>query len=131
MFMRVYAMARPRRPMGEAALVRAAADASGSALERARRVATLVTAAAMQDVDREPEAEIIGLLLTLNPNPILSLATDPEIDTAALIRDERAHRTACRGGRRLREREWPSEDRAVAQVVADKLAERYRRHLAK
>lgn len=126
---RVYAMARPRRPGAEKLAVRAAADGPGSAKARAQRLARAVAVRTLEEMDRQPHEQVITLLATLDPSPVAVLATDADIDTAALIRAERARRAEARGGRRLPEAEWPAEDRDVLESVRATLAERYRRHL--
>lgn len=128
---RVFAMARPCRPDAERLALIAAAGDAGTATERAARVARLVAAAALQDVDLSPADRIVTLLRMASGDPIDRLATDPEIDTAGLIVAERVRRLEARGGRRLPESEWQIEDREIARAVAGKLSARYRKLLAK
>ena len=126
--LRVYAMARPRRPAAEREAVRAAADGRGSAAQRASRLADRVAAAALSYVDADPADRLLEIVRA-DKSPIDTLATDAEIDTASLIVAERKRRLECRGGQHLPERQWLIEDRATVAAVASQLAERYRRHL--
>lgn len=126
----VYAMARPRRPAVERDLVRQAAGRAGGAAERAVRLARRVAAATMLEMDAEETDRVLQLLRAIAADPMTRLASDPEIDTAALIRSEREKRAAGRGGRRLRERDWPAEDREILAAVSDTLSRRYRAMLA-
>lgn len=124
---RVWAMARPRRPDAERVAVLAAVDSNGSAEARAMRLARVVVQETIADIDRDPSERVIALLRSLDPSPVQSLASDPEIDTAALIRSERQARLDGRGGRRLREAEWAIEDREVSRAAVATLARRYAR----
>lgn len=126
---RVWAMGRPRRPDAERAAVLAAAVGSGSVEARATRLARRVVADTIAEIDRDPSERVIALLRSLNPTPLQSLASDPEIDTAAIIRAERQARLDGRGGRRLPEAEWPIEDREVSRAAVAVLAKRYARYI--
>ena len=129
---RVFAMARPRRPATEAEIVRAAlAGQAGTAAQRARRLALAVAELALRDVDGDPGDRVLLLLGALDASPAAKLATDPQIDTAAMIRSERAQRMEARSWRRLPEREWNTEDRQTVAAVADTLAKRYARYLCR
>lgn len=121
----IWAMARPRRPDEERAAVCNAAGVRGSASVRAARLAARVAVAAIAAVD-EDEEPIIAILHELAADPVAMLARDPDIDTAALVRSERAKRCEARGGRRLRERDWPAEDAQVVARITAVLARRYR-----
>jgi len=127
----VFAMSRPRRPAAERDAVIAAAGPTGSAAQRARRVAQAVALAAIADVDRDPAERILALLRDLSPTPVDVLATAPEMGTAQMILSERVQRLRNRGGRRLSERAQDSEDKEIIAAVASVLSERYRRLLAK
>lgn len=127
----VYAMARPRRPAAERAAVIAAAGRQGSAAQRAARLAETVARAALADIDGDPADRVIAALRSIEPTPVDILATDAEIDTASLIVAERVRRMQCRGGRRLAERAWPADDDETVRAVAETLARRYRKQLAK
>jgi hypothetical protein len=120
-------MGRPRRPDAERVAVLAAAGTQGSVQARAVRLAKRVVADTMAEIDRDPAERVIALLRDLDPTPLRALATDPEIDTAAVIRAERQARLDGRGGRRLPELEWPIEDREVARAAVAILAKRYAR----
>ena len=91
------------------------------------RLARVVVQETIADIDRDPSERVIALLRSLDPSPVQSLASDPEIDTAALIRSERQARLDGRGGRRLREAEWAIEDREVSRAAVATLARRYAR----
>lgn len=127
---RVYAMARPRRPTLERDLVRKAAGGGGSAAARAARLAARVALATIAAVDELEEETVLSLLREFSNDPVMRLARDPEIDTARLIRNERAKQSEARGGRRLAEREWPAEDARTAAAVSVLLTRRYRSFLA-
>lgn len=130
----MWAMARPARPTLERELVRAAAaGARGSArtvaLDLARRVIA-ETLASLDAPDDDVAALSRALAAMIEPTPLRQLATDPNIDTAALIRSARLVRFEARGCRHLPECEWPADRRMVAAITADTLARRYRQHLA-
>lgn len=126
---RVFA-SRPARPLSErGAVVQAIREMPGSVAAQARQLAKLVAAEAMNEIDRDPADTIIGLLRALECPPINMLATDPEIDTGALIRAERVAGLIVRGGRRLPERDWEADDRRILRKVEDRLARRYGRIL--
>ena len=127
---RVYAMARPGRPAAEREAVRAAAAAmTGSAAQRARRLAREVAEQALADIDGSPAERVILLLNAFDPSPLARLALDDEIDTGAIIRAERSRRMEQRRWRRLPEAEWAAEDRDIIDCAAQQLAKRYQRHL--
>jgi hypothetical protein len=126
----VFAMGRPRRPAEEAHLVRQAAADGGTAIARAARVAHRVAALTLVAVDEVGEEPVVKILRMLANDPTTILARDPSIDTAALIRIERARRCEARGGRRLPERDWEREDRETLKYVAVALTRRYRRYLS-
>lgn len=127
----VMAMARPRRPEAEREAVReAVAGSTGSAIERARRLAHAVASAALADIDRDPADHVIVLLRGLSPSPVDRLSTSAEIDTSGLIVAERLRRLRARGGRRLSERETEAEDAEVLGAVAATLSRRYRKILS-
>ena len=126
----VYAMARPRRPDTEREAVReAAARQSGSCAQRARRIAGAVAVLALRELDGTPADRVLLLLGTLEASPLLTLAVDPEVDTAAAIRVERAMRMEARRWRRPTPAEWDADDRALLAAVTERLAKRYARHL--
>ena len=124
-------MARPRRPASERECVRAAAaDVPGTAARRAAIVAERVAAATLCFIDGAPGDRVSALLRRMAHCPIETLATDADIDTAGLVSIERIRRLEARGGRRLLERDWPAEDRAIGAAVTKLLARRYRGYLA-
>ena len=125
-------MARPRRPEIEREAVQAAAAGqSGSNAQRARRIARAVADQTLRELDGSPADRVLLLIGALGASPIATLATDPEVDTAAAIRAERAARMEARGWRRPTAAEWDADDRAMLEAVADRLAKRYARHLAR
>ena len=124
-------MARPRRPRGEVAAVRAAATGVGSANARAQRLARKVIEAATKDIDARPEDRVSAILERLGGSPVIALATDPEIDIAGLVTAERIKRFRARSGRRIPEAEWAEEDRLIGATLCARLARRYRAMLAK
>lgn len=126
----VFAMARPGRPAAEReAVLEAAAQMTGSHAQRARRLAHAVAQLTLREIDGPAVDRVLLLLRTLDATPAAVLATDPEIDTAAMIRAERIRRLEAAGGRRSLPAEWPAEDRELLRIVTDQLAKRYARHL--
>ena len=130
MRMRVYAMARPRRPVAEREAVLAAAGEIGSAKCLAERLARAVAAKAMEFVDADPADRMIALLGGESDDPVRTLAHDPEIDTIGLILAERKKRLECLGGQWPSERQWAAENRRTLEAIAATLAQRYRRMIA-
>jgi hypothetical protein len=125
-------MGRPARPAAEKHAVRAAIEAGrGSMAQRTRRLAQAVARQTMLEIDGDGTSRVIGLLDALIGSPIPLLASDPAIDTAELIRVERCRRLEARGGRRLPEADWPTEDREELAIVSEQLFRRYQRHLCR
>ncbi len=83
----------------------------------------------MRDLDGDSAERILLLLASLDASPVARLATDPDIDTAAIIRSGRAALMEARGWRRPTEQEWDADDRRLIDATARKLAKRYARHL--
>lgn len=128
----IMAMGRPARPFAEREAVRAAvAGMTGSAAQRARRLASTVAEIALREIDGDSGDRLLLLLRALDASPAAVLATDAEIDTGATIRAERVRRLEAAGGRRTPPAEWDAEDRDVLRVVTDQLAKRYARHLVR
>lgn len=122
----VFAMARPGRPAIEReAVLEAAAQMTGSHAQRARRLAHAVAQLTLREIDGPAADRVLLLLRTLDATPAAVLATDPEIDTAGMIRAERIRRLEATGGRRS----LPAEDRELLRTITDQLAKRYARHL--
>ncbi len=130
MMLRVFAMARPSRPLGERDLVSTADSGAGTVSERASRLALSVANASMADIDRDDADRVIGMLRALAPTAIDRLANDPEFGTGALIVRERLKRLEARGGKHLHPSDWKDDDRAVIKAVASTLSRRYRSYLA-
>ena len=130
MILRVFSMARPSRPASERALVVEAASASGTAVERATRLAKAVAAIALDEIDREDAERVIGLLRQLAPTAVDQLATAPEFATAEMIVRQRVRRLEARGGKRLSQPQWADEDREVLKAVVATLSRRYRTYLS-
>lgn len=129
---RVYAMARPARPAVEGELVRAAlANQPGTAARRARSLAATVARQALAAIDGDPADRALLLLDALVCSPAARLALDEAIDTAALVRAERARRAEARGWRRLSDAQGCAEDREIVAAVTAALTKRYSRHLAR
>lgn len=127
---RVYAMARPSRPLSERDAVRqAVAGTHGSNAQRAARLAATVAQASLQNLDGDAAARLLSLLATFGSSATAELVSDPEIDTAAAFRAERAARAEARGWRRLSEIEANEEDRQIVASVTDLLRKRYVRAL--
>lgn len=127
--LRVYAC-RPARPASEKEAVKRAVQAyHGSISSQAQRLAAAVAVEALREIDENDADAIISLLRAIGRSPVNQLATDPVIDTGALIRADRADAAAARGGRRLPEADWPAEDRRTLRNVTAKLAQRYARIL--
>lgn len=129
---RVFAMARPRRPESERLAVLAAASGDGSAQCRAARLARAVTAY-LGEVERTAPDDVTAiarrLAVRLAPSPVEILATDPMIDTGALIRRERVARFEARECRQASPAEWEAETRVLLAAAEATLAERYARIL--
>lgn len=129
----VMAMARPRRPLSEAQLVRSAAAKLAkdqSARAKAARIAKHVTEAAIAYADADPfEQSLAVAQAALEPTPIQKLATCPTIDTIGLVYGRRAARFEARGFRQLNDTEWTAETHAIAKEVERVLARRYRSFL--
>lgn len=127
---RVYAMARPCRPASERAAVReAVAGTHGSNAQRAARLAGTVAQASLQNLDGDAAGRLLSLLAMLGSSATAQLIADPDIDTAAAFRAERAARAEARGWRRLSEIEADEEDRQILASVTDLLRKRYVRAL--
>lgn len=130
--MRVYAMGRPSRPQMEALQLRAAASGiAGSIRRKAQIISERVARLAMEDTEHDAEAAFAAALARAQaldaPSPLFRLATEPEINVAESIHNERARRFADRGYRQLDREGWARETREIEAVVARRLAERYRR----
>lgn len=102
----------------------------------AARLGALIARRVIGDVMREIDADpgdfltiSRALAATLAPDPFTRLVTDPEIDTASIIRAARLARFESRGCRHLSELEIRTENRAVAHDAARALARRYARYL--
>lgn len=91
----------------------------------------MVAELTLQDVDGSAGDKVLLLLRSLDAAPAAILATDPDIDTAAMIRRERVCRLEAAGGRRSLPGEWPAEDRELLRTVTAQLAKRYARHLVR
>jgi hypothetical protein len=134
----IMAMARPARPVAEAAAVKAAAKALGrhrSVNAVSRDIARQVVADLMRYLDLDLADPMIAALAELEahaePSPITRLARCPEIDTAAQILDRRASLYRARGCRQLSALDRAAETRAIAALVEQHLSARYARHLRK
>lgn len=130
--LRVYAMARPRRPAGEAALVRAAAleaGLTGSARSRAAALALLAARLALADIRSAAHGDDFAAAIEraqarLASPALFDLATCPEIDLARVIKTEaialfESHGCTAPAG---------IDAKAIAAAVP-RLAERFRRAL--
>lgn len=109
----------------------AAAGQSGSCAQRARRIARAVAEHTLREIDGSPADQVLLLIGALQASPVDTLATDPEVDTAALIRVERAARMEARCWRRPTPAEMDADDRAMLDAITDRLAKRYARHLVR
>ena len=126
---RVMAMARPCRPASEGELVRQAAQSlTGSARQRALRIAKDVAAVAVRDAELNDDDAM--LLITarqmLSYDPTIRLATEAEFDTVGMVNAERARRFAERGCRQLSPYDWRTETAAIERALTGRLARRYR-----
>lgn len=136
MISRVFAMARPGRPAVERATVIAAARqlAPGMSARRAAElIARRVAAAVVRDIETADSDNLIlqldQLASILTPGPVTTLATCPDIDSAALVRRHRLAAFEARGCRHLRETEWAAERAGLIQALTATLTQRYARHL--
>lgn len=103
----------------------------GSVNAKAGALARRVARATLHSLDGAPGDRISSLLGAIARVPIDVLATDAEIDTAALIRAERLRRFEARSCRRIGMVEADAEDRDVLALVESALTRRYARYLAK
>ncbi len=126
-------MARPQRPLEEAAAVRAAANASkrsvsATASDIAKRV--VADAMAYLDLDHsDPLIARLAALASLAPDPITTLARCPVIDLVGEIVRERVSRYEARACRQQTPVEREAETREIAVALRKRLAIRYARHL--
>lgn len=126
----VRAMARPARPQAERAAVLAATAAyppSWAVTRKASALASKVVAEVLRELQSDP------LLTTLEQltgqSPVLTLATDPEINTLDEIVERQVERLRARNGRYLSNLEQRAELIAIAAEVEPLLAGRFERHL--
>lgn len=110
----------------------AAADMTGSARTIAGIIAEQVSDLLVADFDKtdDPVLDILRELTeALDNSPQRRLATDPEIDSASILRAARLEAFEGRGFRHLAEAEWAREQARNHALARDILTQRYRRHL--
>lgn len=135
----VMAMARPSRPMAEVAAVQAASDevrretGLQSVPLLAAEVARRVIEEMLRDLEADHEDRLIAALNAvkrqLMPSAISTLATCPDIDTAADYVTRRVQRVQARSGRYLSPADQQRERSAISAELQSFLAARYSRHL--
>lgn len=127
------AMARPRRPVAEAEMLRAAWGALCPDLpprQAAHRLAKEVAERVAAEADMEPFPRALAAAeRMLQPDPIATLADDPEIDTGAPFRAERLSRYEARGCTQLGPLDWRRETKEITTELRRKLSLRYERTL--
>jgi hypothetical protein len=130
-------MARPSRPLEEAAAVREAAAAiltempSASWPTVARKIARKVAEATVSDIDHDDPLSVAlaALEQRLLPSPITTLATSEEIDTVAMFTERRVSRLRARSGKYLTPREQTVERAGIISEITEVLTRRYLRHI--
>lgn len=135
----VMAMARPSRPTAEVAAVRAASeDVSRETGLRsvpllAAEIARQVVEEMLYDLETEQDDRLIAALNAvkrqLMPSAISTLATCPDIDTAADYVARRVQRVQARSGKYLSPADQQREKSAISAELQSFLAARYSRHL--
>lgn len=133
----VLGMARPRRPFNEIGAVQEAANLLRrelgpiSAKAISRIVASRVVQLMLDDIEQSDPlvAALTAIEQRYSPSPFLTLATCPEIDTAAQFVSRRVGRLQARSGRYLTPAGQTREREEIADETRMHLAERYARHL--
>ncbi|NTZ44048.1 hypothetical protein G7A66_13360 [Altererythrobacter sp. SALINAS58] len=123
-------MARPSRPQAERAAVLAAAGdypASWAVTRKASALASKVVAELVKELQSDRLLTVLEQLAC--QSPVLTLATDPEINTLDEIVERQVERLRARHGRHLSPLEHRAELSAIAAEVEPLLAGRYDRHL--
>ena len=124
-------MARPRRPVGEAQLVKAALveiGATGSGRARAAQLAERAVAHAMAVQQSDEFGGRLAQLAVIAETPSLAaLAFDPDGVVAAELHRAAMAEFERRGCRHAPPAEWPTIDQALRAAAAARLAERFRR----
>lgn len=131
---RVFNMARPRRPARELDLVeRAFADMpAGLSLRTksahlARRVVEELMARASCD---DPfDRALAALLLAVDADPALELALSEAFGFQGELSRERMARFEARGCRQLASHQWDMETAEIREVLCRRLAARFRRKI--
>lgn len=128
----VMCMGRPRRVAALDDIIRAVlADRPATMSKRsmAHTLARRVVAELIADAARDDplELSLVQARLMLGNDPALRLAMDPGLDLAGELQRERCERFMARGCRQLSAAEWQAETAAVADCMALRLAERFRR----
>jgi hypothetical protein len=122
-------MARPQRPLGEAAAIHAAAaeySEHNSVQCVAGMIANRVVADLFRFIDEDPFLAKLSVLETLyHDSPVDRLVRCPEINTAKEVLDRRATRYRARGCQQLAEGAWVREQREIADEVRALLTRRY------
>lgn len=135
----VQCMARPRRPVAEAQVVRrAAAMVVGErGLKSAKSIAAYIAERVVAELDRERDADPLELTFAAveralhPPCPIHTLASCPEINTAADFLRIRVRKLQDRSGRYLAGPGQAKEGSAVQAELRSLLASRYGRVIRK
>ncbi len=126
----VMAMARPARPQAERSAVLAAAAAypvSWAVTRKASALASKVVAELVRELQSDP---LLAHLEHLSSqSPVLTLATDPDINSLDEIVERQVERLRARNGRYLSVLGQRAELSAIAAEVEPLLAGRFERHL--
>jgi len=127
----VLAMARPARSASEVAAVAAALatfPAAMSLRRKAQMLAQRVVAELMADSDSDAlDQALRALHVSLSHDPVLILATHPDIDLAGELAQERIARFEARGCRQISEDAWNSETDEIVAALRRRLSARFRR----
>jgi hypothetical protein len=129
----VRAMARPAIPKNEKEAVLDAASQlaspSVSAVRQAQIIAAKVVKKLLSDLtcDDPLSAALSELEQRLFPDPISTLATDPDINTASIFVEKRISLLRSRNGKYLTQLQVKSEQVIVTKYTIDRLSQRYLR----
>lgn len=134
---RVYAMARPCRPIIEQKLLSLAVDElglTGSRRAQARALALEVAEAAiaaLRSVPGDLSSQLRVAEIEITRPAIWRLATDPTCGIEGVACAEAVRQFEALGCRRLPASEWSGADRDLVNAVAQRLIERFRKRLQK
>ncbi|MCB2065403.1 MAG: hypothetical protein KDE15_02035 [Erythrobacter sp.] len=125
-------MARPRRAGAELAAVERAFAAMPAELSTRAKAVNLAARVAREMVDQAESTDPMDMALrqasaALARDPVMVLATDPEIGLHALLDALKVERFRARGGGWIDREAWARETVAIERDLAARLATRFRR----